>query len=302
MLKYGRVLRGPELMSPSEFNDAQRAAERKMLSPESLRKLSFKLLGKEPPPPAMGIGFKTTEWRKLMRIPARKEAQHFQIMGDTGIGKTQLIMQILRQIRDRGDSAIVYDPACEFVQRFYDKERGDIVLNPLDARCPFWRPAHEMDRNAEAVTIAASLYQPTTDVKDEFFHQTPAQIFAHLLKNGPTPHRACGVDGRQPKLEKLVAGTEMSHYINRKAGPQRTGVLASLGSGGAKLPSSARQEDATATCGTRRTGRRSARVGSSLRRRPPERETLRPLHSLWIDLLVMRLLSARSRDRSRYGL
>ena len=26
--------------------------------------------------------------------------------------------------------------------------------------------------------------------------------------------------------------------------------------------------------------------------RPPERETLRPLHSLWIDLLVMRLLSA----------
>ena len=26
--------------------------------------------------------------------------------------------------------------------------------------------------------------------------------------------------------------------------------------------------------------------------RPPERETLRPLHSLWIDLLVMRLLTA----------
>jgi hypothetical protein len=56
------------------------------------------------------IGFKTTELGKMMRIPERKEAQHFQIMGDTGVGKTQLIMQILRQIRDRGDSAIVYDP------------------------------------------------------------------------------------------------------------------------------------------------------------------------------------------------
>jgi GTPase SAR1 family protein len=51
----------------------------------------------------------------MMRIPLRKEAQHFQIMGDTGVGKTQLIMQILRQIRERGDSAVVYDPACEYL-------------------------------------------------------------------------------------------------------------------------------------------------------------------------------------------
>ena len=71
-----------------------------------------------------------------MRIPASKEAQHIQIIGDTGTGKTQLIMQILRQIRDRGDAAVVYDPATEFVKRFYDGERGDVVLNPLDARCP----------------------------------------------------------------------------------------------------------------------------------------------------------------------
>ena len=59
------------------------------------------------------------------------------IAGETGSGKTQLIMQILRQIRDRGDSAIVYDPACEYIQRFYDEKRGDVVLNPLDERCPY---------------------------------------------------------------------------------------------------------------------------------------------------------------------
>ena len=131
----------------------------------------------------------TTESRRMMRIPQRKEAQHFQIMGDTGVGKTQLIMQILRQIRDRKDSAIVYDPACEYIQRFFDKERGDIVLNPLDDRCPYWGPAQEMESNAEADAIAASLYQRKTDVIDEFFHDTPAQIFAHLLKLGPTPHQ-----------------------------------------------------------------------------------------------------------------
>ncbi len=104
-----------------------------------------------------------------MRIPMRKEAQHFQLMGDTGVGKTQLIMQMLRQIRERQDSAIVYDPASEYLQRFYDVGRGDIVLNPLDARCPYWGPAHEMESNAEADAIAASLYQPATAEKDEFF-------------------------------------------------------------------------------------------------------------------------------------
>jgi hypothetical protein len=68
-MKYGRILRGPQMLSPQEFNRQQKGD---------------------------GIGFKTTELGKMMRIPLRKEAQHFQIMGDTGVGKTQLIMQILR--------------------------------------------------------------------------------------------------------------------------------------------------------------------------------------------------------------
>ena len=37
-----------------------------------------------------------------------------------------------------------------------------MILNPLDARCPFWGPAEELRRSAEAKAIAASLYQPTS--------------------------------------------------------------------------------------------------------------------------------------------
>jgi hypothetical protein len=263
-MKYGRILRGPKLLSPQEFNRQQRGD---------------------------GIGFKTTELDKMMRIPARKEAQHFQMMGDTGVGKTQLIMQILRQIRERGDSAIVYDPACEYLQRFYDKERGDIVLNPLDERCPYWGPAQEMASNPEADAIAASLYQPATDAKDEFFHQTPAQIFAHLLRKGPTPHQLAEWMANSETLEKLVAGTEMSFYIDRKAGPQRAGVLASLGLV-AKCFRLLPQKDQTNRTWNARTWAKQRKGWIFITSRPPERETLRPLHSLWIDLLVMRLLTA----------
>jgi hypothetical protein len=227
----------------------------------------------------------------MMRIPERKEAQHFQIMGDTGVGKTQLIMQILRQIRGRGDSAIVYDPACEYIQRFYDEGRGDIILNPLDERCPYWGPAQEMATNAEADAIAASLYQPTTDSKDEFFHQTPAQIFAHLLKKGPSPHQLAEWLADGTTLERLVAGTEMSFYIDRKAGPQRAGVLASLGLVAKSFRLLPERDQAKRTWNAR-TWSHERKGWIFITSRPPERETLRPLHSLWIDLLVMRLLSA----------
>ncbi len=84
----------------------------------------------------MGIGFKTDEMKEMIRIPARAEAQHMQFIGDTGAGKSALMFQVLRQVQSRGDSAIVYDPAREYVRRFYNPERGDVILNPLDKRCP----------------------------------------------------------------------------------------------------------------------------------------------------------------------
>jgi hypothetical protein len=264
-MKYGRVLRGPVMLTPKEFNREYKSKD--------------------------GIGFKTTEMKQLMRIPERKEAQHIQLMGDTGVGKTQLIMQILRQIRDRGDSAVVYDPACEYVQRFYDAARGDIVLNPLDARCPYWGPAQEMASNAEADAIAASLYAPATDKTDEFFHQTPAQIFAHLLKRGPTPQILAEWMADADKLDELVQGTEMSFYIDRKGGAQRAGVLASLGLVAKSFRLLPDRKQAK-TEWNARTWAKERRGWIFITSRPLERETLRPLHSLWIDLLVMRLLSA----------
>ena len=94
---------------------------------------------------------------------------------------------------------------------------------------PLLGASQEMASNAEADAIAASLYQPTTDAKDEFFHQNAGTDFRHLLKKGPTPHQLAEWMASSDTLEKLVAGTEMSFYIDRKAGPQRAGVLASLG-------------------------------------------------------------------------
>lgn len=261
-MKYGRLLKGPVLVSPKGFNQAIKGD---------------------------GIGFRTIESRDLMRIPQRAEGQHIELMGDTGTGKTRLIMQLLMQIRERGHSAIVYDPACEFVQRFYDP-KTDIILNPLDARCPYWGPSEELRRRAEAKAIAASLYQPTTDKKGEFFTETPQKIFAHLLTFGPTPQELVEWMANPDEIDRRVQNTEMAMMIAKGAQQQRNGVLASLGLIADSLRMLPKKE--TAESHWSATEWAEHRKGwIFLTSKPSEREALRPLHSLWIDLLVLRLLN-----------
>jgi hypothetical protein len=261
-MKYGRLLKGPVLVSPKGFNRAIKGD---------------------------GVGFQTTESKDLMRIPQRAEGQHIELMGDTGTGKTRLIMQLLVQIRERGHSAIVYDPACEFVQRFYDP-KTDIILNPLDARCPYWGPSEELRRRAEAKAIAASLYQPTTDKKGEFFTETPQKIFAHLLTFGPSPQELVEWMANPDEIDRRVQNTEMAMMIAKGAQQQRNGVLASLGLIADSLRMLPKKE--TAESHWSATEWAEHRKGwIFLTSKPSEREALRPLHSLWIDLLVLRLLN-----------
>ena len=74
----------------------------------------------------------------VYRVPRRLEVSHILMICDTGSGKSNAIRQLLRQVREREESAIVYDPAMDFVSEFYSPARGDLILNPLDTRCPYW--------------------------------------------------------------------------------------------------------------------------------------------------------------------
>src|SRR6202522_3606099 len=167
--------------------------------------------------------------KEMIRIPKRAEAQHMQIIADTGGGKTVILLQILRQIKHRGDSAIVYDPARDFVRRFYEPKRGDVILNPLDKRCPYWGPSEELRRRSEAKALAVSLFQPPQDKKGEFFIEFPQKIFAHLLTFGPSPQELVEWMANPDEIARRVQNTEMAMMIAKGAQQQRNGVLASLG-------------------------------------------------------------------------
>ena len=270
-LKYGRRLKGPERLTPQRFNRTVKGD---------------------------GIGFKTDDMKEMIRIPAKAEAQHMQIIGDTGAGKTALLFQVLRQVQGRSDSAIVYDPAREFVKRFYDPSRGDVILNPLDARCPYWGPAEELRSRSEAKALAASLFQPPQDRKGEFFIESPQKIFAFLMAYGPTPDELVQWMSNPEEIDRRLKGTEHAHLIDPRAHQQRAGVLGSLGLVADSLRLLPKKgKDSGRWTATEWAEKRQGWI--FLTSLPAEREALRPLQSLWIDWLVLRLLNEPTKEQKR---
>ena len=63
------------------------------------------------------------------------------------------------QVEEREETAIVYDPALEYTPQFYDPARGDVILNPLDVRMPYWSPCDEVRHEAEAEGLATALFK-----------------------------------------------------------------------------------------------------------------------------------------------
>ena len=217
------------------------------------------------PLPATASASPRTMTSRPLRVPRNAENKHFLVVGDTGSGKSSIIRQMLYQVADRGDSAIVYDPACEFVKQFYDERRGDIVLNPLDARMPYWNPSDELRRKAEAKALAVSLYQPE-GVTNRFFVEAPQKIFAHLMTYLPTPNQLVSWMSNPAEIDRRIKGTEYWMLIDTKAPHQRTGVLGSLNMSADSFRLLPSQLMKFSPLGLRQNGPRLGRVGSSLRR------------------------------------
>ncbi len=260
-LRYGRRLRGPEMMEPKAFTERFQSH---------------------------GLGLAVNKKGTVVRLPALAENKHLAMIGDTGSGKSTAIRQILLEVKARGDNAIVYDSSAGFLQQFFDEKRGDIVLNPIDTRCPYWSPVDEVEDMAEAETMAASLF-PENDI-NQFFIDAPRKIFAYLCTFGPSPAQLVAWMSNPSVIEKKVQGTEMQELIDAFAPAQRSGVLSALGmvaNAFRYLP----PVEKTTSKWTARAWERERKGWIFITSFPSYLQPLRPLISVWFDWLVMRLLN-----------
>ncbi|GGB55889.1 type IV secretion system DNA-binding domain-containing protein [Blastomonas aquatica] len=115
-------------------------------------------------------------------FPARLETRHMAMIGTTGSGKTTALRQILDGIEARGEAALVYDTSGEFIAHYYDPKRGDIILNPFDARCAFWSPFAEISHPADADRIAQQLITETGQQDRDVWLETSRILVANMLR------------------------------------------------------------------------------------------------------------------------
>jgi type IV secretory pathway TraG/TraD family ATPase VirD4 len=114
-------------------------------------------------------------------IPERDEAKHFKLIGTTGTGKSTAIQEILQAALARKDRAVIADPDGGYLQRFYDPQRGDVILNPFDRRSVKWDLFGEIKTSYDVDQLATSLI-PDQDGSDGIWCRYARTFFGAVTR------------------------------------------------------------------------------------------------------------------------
>jgi hypothetical protein len=157
-------------------------------------------------------------------VPTADETKHFKLIGTTGTGKSTAISEMLGAALARGDRAVIADPDGGYLRRFYDGRRGDVILNPFEARSAKWDLFGEIANDYDVEQLARSLI-PDYEGPDRswrayartFFSAVTAQAHAAGSREVSELYRLLVVAGTA-ELKTLVAGTPAQPFLEEHNG------------------------------------------------------------------------------------
>ncbi|MDH3661362.1 MAG: type IV secretion system DNA-binding domain-containing protein [Alphaproteobacteria bacterium] len=164
------------------------------------------------------------------RVPLVKSMEPYNILllGAQGTGKTSATEALFDGISQRGEPMVVYDYGPGLLQRYYSAERGDIILNPLDARCASWSPWAEIKSAADCAAIAGG-FIPDFDQGQPFWGDAGRLLFAEVLDRLRTdPDRSVQkllhvlLRMSREEIREIVKGTNAAKLYQE--GGERTGT------------------------------------------------------------------------------
>jgi type IV secretory pathway TraG/TraD family ATPase VirD4 len=232
-------------------------------------------------------------------IPRDLETEHIGVFGSTGAGKSVALRQLLRQIRQRGQPAIIVDTDGEFIQEFYDEERSDTVWNPLDTRMDwYWSPWGEIRDDwftIDAAAMAASMIRGRPrDSNQEFFLESTRTVIEAML--GVVEDRENlktlldFVSQPREKIHQALEGTLAYPLIDPGAVEQGSGILGTAVNA-IKTFQHLPRRDQTRRTGSAREWVQNPHGWIFLSSREDIRAAISPLQGLWLDLLVRWLMT-----------
>jgi type IV secretory pathway TraG/TraD family ATPase VirD4 len=153
-------------------------------------------------------------------IAERDETKHFKLIGTTGTGKSTAIRELLGGALSRGDRAVVADPDGGYCSRFFNRYRGDVVLNPFEPASVKWDPLAEINDSYDAAELASGLIPSSSDPSASEWRAYARTLLAAVLR------RCRELNRRDPcelwrllaiasceELQPLVAGTPAQPFL-----------------------------------------------------------------------------------------
>ena len=152
------------------------------------------------------------------------EVKHFKLIGTTGTGKSTAIGELLSGALARGDRAVIADPDGGYLGRFFDRQRGDLILNPFEPRSARWDLFGELENDYDVEQLARSLI-PDHEGLDRswrgyartFFSAVTAQARAAGTSDVSELYRLLVMAGTA-ELRTLVAGTPAQPFLEEHNG------------------------------------------------------------------------------------
>lgn len=235
-------------------------------------------------------------------LPRALEQHHVLLCGSSGNSRTSVMRSVLRQLTIRGAVAIVVDRSQELVAEFYDPARGDVLLNPVDARCPVWSPWDEMTSAGDGEAVVRALLPDLPAGSSGSLvslHASARSVLVTVLQRSQSkdPRKLLPVlAGPREMLARIVAGTAVAAVIERSTPERYVEIVSTLYravAGLRFLPSAGQQQWSARQWGTERKG------WVFLTGTERERAEIVPLLSLWLDMLLRQLLAAETAHTQR---
>jgi type IV secretory pathway TraG/TraD family ATPase VirD4 len=280
-----RHIEGAELVSVSEFRRKVKGDGIGIRIDKERPKLVDAIFG----PKSAGV----------VRIEAPVESQHLLAVGDTGSGKTQFMYSVADEAKRKGESCIIFDSkGGQFVERYYRPERGDVILG-LDARAHGWNPSNEIDWSSEATARAttkaqaSSVYPGDPSHKDWFFKGTSQDIWQYcVLHHRPDAKQLAQIfEHADPLIDHIVKGTQLQETLMKNTSGTRPSIMGTLTTNVVPMLQQIKATSEEDPGWSAREWSKHRKGWIFLTSTLETRESAAPLHRLWMDSLILRLLT-----------